>query len=127
MSFWRSKITEELVKRTTDGFIKSHSIPSIASGRFEIKSNEKTRETRDGIIKSIWSQKSPEIGKKRQFAKIFGMSSGSPIGASMPLLMETTESLSVFKNGREIVISKVKNFNFTKKKKNNHKLYNNLI
>ena len=107
MSFWRSKITEELVKRTTDGFIKSHSIPSIVNGRFEIKSNDATR---DGVIKSIWSQKSPEIGKKRQFAKIFRMSSGSPIGASMPLLMETTESLSAFKNGREIVISKVKNF-----------------
>ena len=111
MSFWRSKITEELVKRTTDGLTKSYSIPSVVNGRFEIKSNNAG--ISDGIIKSIWSQRSPEIGKKRQFAKIFGISSGTAIGSSMPLLMEAAESLSIFKNGREIVISKV-NYDFRK-------------
>ena len=68
MSFWRSKITDELVKKATDGYIKATSIPTIVSGRFEPKTNN---DVNNGIIKSIWSQKSPEIGKSRQFARIF--------------------------------------------------------
>ena len=106
MSFWRSKITDDLVKKATEGFIKAHSIPVVVSGRFEPKTND----ANDGIIKTVWSQKSPEIGKKRQFVSTFGMSSGTQIGNSMPILAEAAESMSIYKNGFEIVLSKVKNF-----------------
>lgn len=98
MSFWRSKITEEMVKKATEGYSKACSLALLSNAKFS-----------KNLIDSTWSQKCPEIGKKRSFHKIFSPHQNSGILASMPIKNEATESISASKNDLEITISKVKN------------------
>ena len=101
MSFWRSKIVnEEIIKKAKEGYTKACSIPTITDARFQ----------KNGLVNTTWCQKSPEIGKKRQFSKIFSVPPLSPSCImSIPLRTESTESISTFGDGIEIVIYKSKN------------------
>lgn len=106
MAFWRNKITEEMVKKASAAYVEACSYPTLTNARFEATSNG------DLMVRSTWSQTSPEIGKKRQFARFFSLSTsggGSQIGTTMPIRSEAVEAVSAFKNETEIVLSKVKN------------------
>ena len=74
MSFWRSKLNEEIIKKAKDGYVNACSFPVITDARFQ----------KNGIVNSTWSQKSPELGKKRQFAKLFSLSPPTSL-TSFPL------------------------------------------
>ena len=74
MSFWRSKLNEEIIKKAKDGYVNACSFPVITDARF----------LKNGIVNSTWSQKSPELGKKRQFAKLFSLSPPTSL-TSFPL------------------------------------------
>ena len=74
MSFWRSKLNEEIIKKAKDGYVNACSFPVITDARF----------LKNGIVNSTWSQKSPELGKKRQFAKLFSLSPPASL-TSFPL------------------------------------------
>ena len=100
MSFWRNKITDALVKRATDGYVEACTYPTISSARFQ----------KEHLIHSVWSQKSPEIGKKRLFSKLFALSpagSESTCLGSTPIRHEESESISAFGTDKDLVISKV--------------------
>ena len=74
MSFWRSKLNEEIIKKAKDGYVNACSFPVITDARF----------LKNGIVNSTWSQKSPELGKKRQFSKLFSLSPPTSL-TSFPL------------------------------------------
>lgn len=90
MAFWRSKITEEMVKKATEGYTKACSYPLLANARFE-----------GDFVHSNWSQKCPEIGKKRSFARIFGGTGNS----TLPLKYENGESQTIFGKDLQVILS----------------------
>ena len=96
MAFWRPKITEEMVIKARDGYIKASSIPTLTSARIE-----------EGYVKTAWSQKSLDIGKKRTFSKLWNLDNLS--SPSNLIRNENNESLSSHQNGKSVCISKQKN------------------
>ena len=96
MAFWRPKITEEMVKKARDGYIKASSIPTLTSARIE-----------EGYVKTCWSQKSLDIGKKRTFSKLWNLDNLS--SPSNLIRNENSESVSSHRNGKTVCISKQKN------------------
>ena len=96
MAFWRPKITEEMVKKARDGYIKASNIPTLTSAKIE-----------SGFVKATWSQKSLDISKKRNFSKLWNLNDLSK--SSGIIRNEATEALTSSKNGKTICISKQKN------------------
>ena len=92
-----------MVKKASDGYIKACSFPAVTSARFEAGSN--------ALLTATYSQKCPEIGKKRQFSKIFSTTQTGQVLATMPMRGEATDSISAHgKNDVSVTISKLKSF-----------------
>ena len=87
-----------MVRKATEGYIKACTFPNLSGARFQLSNSE--------IIHSTWCQKSPDIGKKRQFSKVH---LGSNLSFSNPSRNESLESISAYGDNKEIVISKIKN------------------
>ena len=96
MAFWRPKITEEMVKKAREGYIKASSIPTLTSAKIE-----------EGFVKTTWSQKSLDLGTKRTFSKLWNLDHLSQ--PSTLIRNENGESLTRYKNGQTVCISKQKN------------------
>ena len=56
MSFWRSKLNEEIIKKAKDGYVNACSFPVITDSK-----------------KMALSTQLHELGKKRQFSKLFSL------------------------------------------------------
>ena len=67
MSFWRSKLNEEIIKKAKDGYVNACSFPVITDSK-----------------KMALSTQLHELGKKRQFSKLFSISPPASL-TSFPL------------------------------------------
>ncbi len=89
-----------MVKSATAAFSEAFAVPNLSSLKFEDERNP-------NFVKSVWSQLSPEIGKKRSFAKFY--STNGDVNFTTPFPFEAGEFVSDRRNGTEIVVSKTKN------------------
>lgn len=104
--FWRSKVKEDYVKLATGKFAESCGFPDLLSARVD----KLNTELNQALFKTVWSQDSPELGKKRTFVRMFSENShlSSFTCCSKPIQLESGERLAAFNDDFEVIITKTK-------------------